>query len=64
MWRHKASEVVCPEDLVDLKKKIFSQADILKGCSYQVVLRELQTLFGHGDRLREWTRISVEAVSK
>jgi len=64
MWRHKASDVVCPDNLSDLKKNIFSQADILRGCSYQVVLRELQTLFGHPDRLSEWTRISIEAVSK
>lgn len=33
-----------------------------KGCRYQVVLREMQTLMGHMDRLREWTQISIEAV--
>ena len=46
------------------QRKISLQADQLRGCSYQVVLRELQTLMGHPERLREWTRLSIEAVSR
>ncbi len=64
MWRHKASDVVCSSDTAALSRQIFEQAEILKGCSYQVILRELQTLMGHDDRLREWTLISKEAVSR
>ncbi len=63
MWRHKASDVVCPEDTVKLAEQIRRQAQILRGCHYQVVLRELQTLMAHPDRLREWTLLSIEAVS-
>ncbi len=63
MWRHKASEVTCGDDLRPLARQIRQQAQILKGCSYQVVLREMQTLMGHMDRLREWTQLSIEAVS-
>jgi len=28
-----------------------------------VVLRELQTLMGHPDRLGEWARLTIEAVA-
>ncbi|MDX9862938.1 MAG: hypothetical protein RBS99_18680 [Rhodospirillales bacterium] len=63
MWRHKASEVACADDLGPLAKRIREQARILNGCSYQVVLREMQTLMGHPDRLREWAQLAIEAVS-
>lgn len=63
MWRHKATDVACADDTRQLARQIRQQAQILKGCSYQVVLREMQTLMGHMDRLREWTQISIEAVS-
>jgi len=63
MWRHKASEVACADDIRPLARQISEQAQILKGCSYQVVLREMQTLMGHMDRLREWAQLSIEAVS-
>lgn len=62
MWRHKASDVVFPDDTAALRRTIREQAAILKGSSYQAVLRELQTLAGHPDRLSEWTRITIDAV--
>lgn len=37
---------------------------ICNGCYYQVVLRELQTLAGHADRLQVWTQLAKEAVSR
>jgi hypothetical protein len=64
MWRHKAADVVCPPDTRELRRKIREQAHLLDGASYQVVLRELQTLMGHGDRLREWTLICQEELSR
>ncbi len=64
MWRHKASDVVCPPDTRELRRKIRSQADLLGDASYQVVLRELQTLMGHLDRLREWTLICQEELTR
>jgi hypothetical protein len=64
MWRHLASDVVCQDDTMSLKKKINTEAKILQGCSYQAILRELQTLMGHPNRLHEWTEITKEAVSR
>jgi len=63
MWRHKASDVVCPDTTDSLKKIVREQARLLKNCRYQAVLRELQTLMGHNDRLREWTLLTTEAVT-
>lgn len=63
MWRHKASDIVCPDNLNEWAGQLRRDVALLKGCSYQVVLRELQTLMGHADRLREWTQITTDAVS-
>ena len=64
MWRHLASDVVVSDDISFLKEKINREADMLKGNSYQAILRELQTLMGHKNRLYEWADITKEAVSK
>jgi hypothetical protein len=64
MWRHKASDVVCPDNTASLKQYVQEGARKLQGCYYQTVLRELQTQMGHGNRLYEWTQITKEAVKK
>jgi hypothetical protein len=64
MWRHKASDVVCPDDLSSLKQSVNEGAKKLQGYYYQAVLRELQTQMGHGNRLYEWARITKEAAEK
>ncbi len=63
MWRHKASDVVCPDTLGDFGKKLKEQTAILGDSHYQVILRELQTLMGHENRLSEWTKLCIGAVS-
>jgi len=64
MWRHKASDVVCPHDTAALKQYVNEGAKKLQGCYYQTILRELQTQIGHDNRLYEWTQISKEAAIK
>jgi hypothetical protein len=64
MWRHLASDVVCSDDTTALRNKINDQAYLLKGSSYQAILRELQTLMGHSNRLHEWCEITKDAVSR
>ncbi len=64
MWRHKASDVVCPHDITGLKQYINEGARKLQGYYYQIILRELQTQMGHNDRLYEWTQLSKEAAIK
>jgi len=64
MWRQKASDVVFPADVATIRRDLADGARRLKGCRYQIVLRELQTLAGHGDRLHVWTRCAKEAAAK
>ena len=64
MWRHKASDVVCPHDTAALKQYVNENAKKLQGAYYQIVLRELQTQMGHDNRLYEWIQISKEAATK
>ena len=64
MWRQKASDVVFPDDPIQIQKNLMDGVKQLKGHYYQIVLRELQTLAGHRDRLHEWTRYAKEAAEK
>ncbi len=64
MWRQKASDVVFPDDLAVIKQDLDEGARRLKGRSYQVVLRELETLSGHPDRLHVWTELAKDAAAK
>ena len=64
MWRQKASDVVFPEDVGKIRRGLEEGMRRLKGCCVQVVLRELQTLAGHPDRLHVWTSLAKEAAAK
>jgi hypothetical protein len=64
MWRQKASDVVFPDDPETIKQALMNGAKQLQGHYYQIVLRELQTLAGHPDRLHVWTRFAKEAAEK
>lgn len=62
MWRQKASDVVFPDDTGAIGQHLRNGTTELRGCHYQIVLRELQTLAGHPDRLYVWTRLAKEAA--
>ena len=64
MWRQKASDVVFPNDANQIKKDLMDGAKQLQGHYYQIVLRELETLAGHPNRLHEWTQYAKEAAEK
>ena len=64
MWRQKASDVVFPDDPDKIRIDLMEGTRRLQGHYYQIVLRELQTLAGHPDRLHEWTRFAKEAAEK
>jgi hypothetical protein len=56
--------VVFPEDTAGIEAHLESGCRRLEGRSYQIVLRELQTLAGHPRRLHEWTRIAIEQAER
>jgi hypothetical protein len=60
MWRQKASSVVFPDDVETIRRDLERGCRQLQGYHYQIVLRELQTLSGHSDRLHEWMRAAIE----
>jgi hypothetical protein len=64
MWRQKASDVVFAEDTDAVRRDLEAGLKRLRGCRYQIVLRELQTLAGHPDRLHVWTRAAKELAAK
>ncbi len=64
MWRQKASDVVFPHDTETLRRQLDEGLGKLRGHHVQIVLRELQTLAGHPDRLHVWTRLAIEAAEK
>jgi hypothetical protein len=64
MWRQKASDVVFPDDEETIRADLETGAGKLAGRPYQIVLRELQTLAGHPDRLHVWTRHAIAAASR
>ncbi len=64
MWRQKASDVVMPHTLDGIRRDLDEGTRRLKGRPHQIVLRELQTLAGHPDRLKEWTRLAIAAAER
>ena len=64
MWRQKASDVVFSDNIAELKRALEDGMKRLQGCHVQIVLRELQTLAGHPDRLHVWTQLAKEAAAK
>ena len=64
MWRQKASDVVFPDDIETIRRDLEAGLKKLQGSHYQIVLRELQTLSGHPDRLHQWTAIAKELAAK
>lgn len=64
MWRQKATDVVFPDDVAAIRRHLDEGMARLRGCRYQVVLRELQTLAGHPDRLHVWARLAKEAAER
>lgn len=64
MWRQKASDVILPHQDETIRQHLIDGARKLQGRPYQIVLRELQTLAGHPDRLHRWTQLAIEAAEK
>jgi hypothetical protein len=64
MWRQKASDVVLPHDTETIRRDLDEGLRRLQGRPHQIVLRELQTLAGHPDRLHVWTRLAKDLAAR
>ena len=54
-----ATDVTLPDDLSEHTEHLHSGLKRLQGHPYQVVLRELETLRGRPERLKEWARLAI-----
>jgi len=64
MWRQKASDVVFTDSLATIRRDLEEGMRRLAGLHVQIVLRELQTLAGHPDRLHAWTAMAKEEAAR
>jgi len=64
MWRQSAQAVVYPADLEPVRRHLEEGMRRLRGCHYQIVLRELETLRGNPNRLREWAQTAIAAAEQ
>ena len=64
MWRQSAAAVVFPDDLGPIRAHLDEGLRKLRGHHYQVVLREVETLQGHPNRIREWAQAAIELAEK
>lgn len=64
MWRQKASDVVFAPDTTPIRKHLEEGMRKARGCCVQIVLRELQTLNGRPDRLKQWATIAKDVAAQ
>ena len=64
MWRQSAAQVTVNPTLDEHRRHLEAGLRRLQGYSYQIVLRELETLNRRPERLREWTRLAIELAEK
>ncbi|MBD3184023.1 hypothetical protein GF312_17195, partial [Candidatus Poribacteria bacterium] len=64
MWREKASAIVFPDSIKPIRENQEQAMKIASGCYVQIVLRELQTLDGKPNRLKEWADSAKEVAAK
>jgi hypothetical protein len=64
MWRQLSAHVMVPEDLASYARELEAGLRLLRGHSCQVVLREVESLHGHRDRLKEWADLTIRTVER
>lgn len=64
MWRQLSAHVMVPDSLEAYREELVAGLRLLRGHSYQVVLREVESLHGHRDRLKEWAELAIRSVEQ
>jgi hypothetical protein len=64
MWRQSAAAVIFPDDLEPIRRHLDEGLRKLQGHHTQIVLREVETLHGHPNRIREWAQLAIELAGK
>ena len=64
MWRQKASDVFFIDDFNVLRENVSEGLKKLNGCYPQIVLREIETLGPHKNRIYEYVKMLTEEAAK
>ena len=59
MWRQLSAHVMLPDSLDAVEEHLKIGMKKLKGSFYQIILREVETLANHPNRLREWAHLAI-----
>lgn len=59
MWRQRAADVTLSSDLSRVERDLREGARKLRGVPHQIVLREIETLDGRPERLRDWAALAI-----
>lgn len=60
MWRQLSAHLTVSDDLAAVRRHLREGMAKMKGCYYQIVMREIETLGGRPQCLHEWARIAIE----
>ena len=64
MWRQSAAAVTFADDMNSIRQHLMEGMRKLQGHHYQVVLREVETLHGRPDRIKEWARTAIAVAEQ
>jgi len=64
MWRQRAADVTLSPELAGVARGLREGARKLRGVPHQIVLREIETLEGRSERLREWAALAIRAAEE
>lgn len=64
MWREHAATVIFAEDMAPIRTRLEENLRKLQGHYYQVILREVETLQGRPNRIKEWAQAAIEMAEK
>jgi hypothetical protein len=64
MWRQLSAHVMLPDELDGVRRDLETGARKLRGSAYQIILREVETLAGHPNRLAEWAAVAIDTAER
>jgi hypothetical protein len=63
-WRYTPSEVIFNFDPDTIRRTIRRHLEIARDVPVEIILQDIETVNGHPEYLREWTRIAVEEAER
>jgi hypothetical protein len=63
-WKPNTSRMIATFDEEYIRRSMEEAIEITRGCCMVISLRDTQTLFGEPERIRRWTRITLETAMK